>query len=71
MMDEQRQYLSMEQAAQLMGVSRWTIWRRIRAGDLPAFRGGVDRRAKLVRRADVERLMQPQSIDEGEGKAAA
>ena len=67
-MDE---YLTVQEAAELMGVSRFTIWRRIRDGALPAYRAGVDRRTRLVKRADVEALMTPQPDQAGEGKEAA
>ena len=67
-MDE---YLTVHEAAELMGVSRFTIWRRIRDGSLPAYRAGVDRRTRLVKRADVEALMRPRPIKDAEGKAAA
>jgi excisionase family DNA binding protein len=67
-MDE---YLTVQQAAELMGVSRWTLWRRIRAGELRAYEAGIDRRVRLVKRADVEALMRPRPIEIDEGKAAA
>ena len=64
-------YLTVQEAAELMSVSRFTIWRRIRAGDLTAYQSGVDRRVRLVKRSDVEALMRPQAVDDREGKAAA
>jgi excisionase family DNA binding protein len=67
-MDE---YLTVQEAAELMGVSRFTIWRRIRDGALPAYRADVDRRTRLVKRADVEALMRPRPIEDAEEKAAA
>jgi excisionase family DNA binding protein len=55
-------YLTLQEAADLLGVSRWTIWRRVRAGELQAYTARVDRRTRLVKRADAEALMHPQPI---------
>jgi excisionase family DNA binding protein len=60
------EYLTMEQAAELMGVSWHTIHRRIKRGDLPAYQSGTDRRLRLVKREDVEKLMKPRPIARGE-----
>lgn len=69
----QSDYLGLREAAELMGVSRFTIWRLIRDGQLPAYQSQVDRRQKLVRRSDVESLMQPRRLPEPDSakKAAA
>jgi excisionase family DNA binding protein len=64
-------YLTIQAAAELMGVSRWTLWRRIRAGELRAYQAGVDRRTRLVKRSDVEALMRPRPVEEDRVKAAA
>lgn len=58
-MDE---FVSVSEAARLAGVSRHTVSRRIRAGEL-AVHVGSDRRQHLLRRADVERLAQPRALD--------
>ena len=63
------EYLTLQQAADLMGVSRFKLWRLVRDGKLTAHVSERDRREKLVRRADVEALMQPRPI--ARGKAAA
>jgi excisionase family DNA binding protein len=60
-MDE---FLTMEQAAELMGVSWHTIHRRIKRGDLAAYQSGTDKRLRLVKRDDVEKLMKPRPIKE-------
>ena len=49
-------YVSVQEAAALMGVDRRTVWRLIVNGDLEAIRNPFDRRAKLVRREDVDVL---------------
>jgi excisionase family DNA binding protein len=53
--------MSLDAAAQALGVHRETVKRRVAAGDLPAYTG-ADRRRRWVRRADVERLAQPAPI---------
>ncbi|HET8631883.1 MAG TPA: GAF domain-containing protein [Thermomicrobiales bacterium] len=50
----ERAYYSIAQAAALLGVSRVTVWRWIRAGRLPSARLG--RRTTRIRREDLERL---------------
>jgi len=64
-------FVTMQQAADLMGVSRWTLWRLVKEGRLPSYQSELNRRVKLVRRADLAALMTPKRIDANEGKAAA
>lgn len=49
-----RQFVTVVEAAAILGVSAPTVLRRIRAGRLPA--EPLNRRTWLVRRSDVERL---------------
>ena len=56
------EYLTVQEAADNLGVSRFTVWRLIRDEELTAYQSSVDRRRKLVRRADVEALKQPKAI---------
>lgn len=51
----------MRAAATILGVSHTTMWRLIRDGVLPAERDPLDRRQKLVRVADIERLKSEES----------
>ncbi len=51
-------YLNVSEAAAALGVNRRTVWRLIATGQLEAVMNPVDRRAKLVRTEDVERLAQ-------------
>src|SRR5918911_285441 len=53
----ERGYFSISQAAALLGVSRVSIWRWIRAGQLPVARLG--HRTARIKREDVERLLVP------------
>ena len=59
----QDQFITLQEAEQLLEVSRYTIWRLIRDGELPAYQAPADRRRKLVRRQDVEALMRPKELD--------
>jgi hypothetical protein len=52
---EQGDYVSVSEAAGIVGCTRWVIRERIRSGDLEAFEG-PDRRYTWLRRDDVERL---------------
>lgn len=49
------EYFSITQAATLLGVSRVSIWRWIRAGHLPAARLG--HRTTRIKRADLDRIL--------------
>src|SRR5437773_6699342 len=51
----ERDYYSITQAAALLGVSRVSIWRWIRAGRLPVWRLG--HRTSRIKREDLERLL--------------
>lgn len=50
------EYLSLQEAADRVGVSVKTLRRRIAEGKLPAYRSG---RIIRVRAADVDEMMQP------------
>ena len=65
-------FVTMGQAADILGVSRMTVWRLVRDRKLPAYQSPVNRRVRLVKRADVEALMRPRPIEDAiEGKEAA
>ena len=48
-----KENLNIADASKLLGVSRWTIWRAISAGNLYAVKLG---RRTLIRRSDIDRL---------------
>ncbi|MBV9278532.1 MAG: helix-turn-helix domain-containing protein [Chloroflexi bacterium] len=48
--------VTMKEAARLLGISNAKIWRLVKDGALPAHQNPLDRREKLIRREDVERL---------------
>ncbi len=69
-----REYLTLGQAAEYSGVSRVTIWRMVKEGRLPAYQNPRDRRAKLVKREELDEALRPVPLKvepEGQGKAAA
>jgi excisionase family DNA binding protein len=53
---EVSEFVTVSEAARLLGVSRHAIGRRIATGRLRAYPAEWDRRQRLLRRADVERL---------------
>lgn len=50
------EYMNVTEVAEALGVNRRTVWRLISTGQLKAITNPIDRRAKLVHKADVERL---------------
>ncbi len=64
-------FLTLQEAADLMGVSRFKLWRLVREGKLVAHQSERDRREKLVRRADIESLLTPRPIEADRAKKAA
>ena len=64
-------FLTLTDAARYLGVSRQTLWRRIRDGVIPVHVSEINRRIKLVKRADVEALMRPRPIEDAGKKVAA
>ena len=61
-------YLTMAQAQERLGISKPTLQRMVRAGRLATYADPRNRRVRLVKADDVERLTQP--VPE-QGKAAA
>ncbi|HEV8309226.1 MAG TPA: helix-turn-helix domain-containing protein [Methylomirabilota bacterium] len=53
------EYLTVEEAARLLGVKRATLYAYVSRGFLPSYRQGI-KRQRLYRRADVERLLRLQ-----------
>jgi excisionase family DNA binding protein len=51
-----RDTVTMKEAAQLLGVSNAKLWRMVRDGVLLAYQNPLDRREKLIRRADIDHL---------------
>ena len=55
-MAKEPEYLTIQEAAEALGVSRWRMWNLVKSGELEAITSPLDRRVKLVRREDVDRL---------------
>jgi excisionase family DNA binding protein len=53
------EFVTVQEAARILGMGRATFWRRLREGVMPVYRSERDRRVRLVKRADVERMRQP------------
>ena len=60
-------YLTMEGAAEQLGVSLVTMRKAVRSAGIETYRDNLNKRVRLVRAAEVERLRAPVP----EGKAAA
>ena len=60
------EYLTVDEAAQLMGVKPATLYAYVSRGILKSYRQGI-KRQRLYRRADIEQLtrMAPSTPDEG------
>ena len=54
-MNQEKEYLTVDEAAKAIGRSRATIWNLIQRYNLETFRRSMDRRT-YVRRADIEQL---------------
>lgn len=52
----------MHEAQDILGVSKFTMWRLVKDGKLTAYQSEVDRREKLIRRADLAALRQPKPM---------
>jgi len=50
------EYMTLGEAQRALGVSRPTLTKMVREGTLPAVTNLIDKRSKLVHRADVEAL---------------
>lgn len=62
-------YLSVDEAAAELGVSRATVYKWIKRQEIGTFRIVGDRRT-LLRRADVEKLKEPVPMSEAKKSAA-
>lgn len=52
------EYMTATQAREMLGVGKAKLAELIRNGTLPTTSSPLNKRAKLIRRADVEKLMQ-------------
>ena len=54
------EYLSINEAKEYLGISRTALWRLLKKGILATFSDPLDRRKRLIRRDDLDKLRQPQ-----------
>lgn len=52
----QPQYLTVTQAATVLGTSRQRVWRLLRDGRLTAYPSDLDKRQRLIRASDLAKL---------------
>jgi len=65
-------YVTMTEAQEILGVSRFKIWQLVREGKLETFQSDLDRRQKLIRRRDLDSLrFTRRPIESAESKKAA
>jgi excisionase family DNA binding protein len=60
--DSGEEYLNAREAARYLGISPTTLYRLINTGTLATFRSELDKRERLVRRADLDRLKSPEPL---------
>lgn len=53
------EYISLTEAADLLGVYRNPMWLLVKAGELEVYTDPLDKRKKLIRQAAVWKLKQP------------
>ena len=64
------EFLTLNQAAEELGVSRVTLWRRVQKGQITLYQSDQDQRLRLVKREDIERMKRPVVIDPAKKEAA-
>jgi excisionase family DNA binding protein len=65
-------YVTMTEAQEMLGVSRFKIWQLVKEGKLQAYQSELDRRQKLIRRQDVVAIrFARRPIDSSDAKKAA
>lgn len=63
--DDGDEYVTLQEAATLLGVSRFQVSRLITRLQLPVYERPADRRIKLLRKRDVEAALRPRPRKEG------
>jgi excisionase family DNA binding protein len=62
--EEGEEYMTMQEAADRLGVSRFQVSRLVSRLKIPVYERPADRRIRLLSRADVEQLAKPQRRQE-------
>jgi len=60
-MPVQGEFLSLKEAQDYLSVSKTKMWNLVKSGVLTVYSDPLDKRKKLVRRDDIEKLKQPHS----------
>ena len=55
-MADDEAYLNIHETAEVLGVTRRRIWHMVKVGELHAISSPLDRREKLISRAQVDQL---------------
>ena len=71
MPEKRAELVTLSEAQERLGVSRFKLTQLVKEGALPVFQSALDRREKLVRVSDLERLAQPRAIEDTPKKVAA
>lgn len=71
MTKQPHEFITLGEAQQRLGVSRFKVRQLVKEGKLPVFQSERDRREKLVRVRDVDAVAQPRAITEQKEEAAA
>ena len=53
------EFLLLKDAMKYLGISKAKIWRLVKEGALPTYSDPLDKRKRLVRKEDIEKLRQP------------
>jgi excisionase family DNA binding protein len=70
MPEHREEFVTLGEAQERLGVSRFKITQLVKEGKLTVYRSELDRREKLVQVSELESLTQPRS-EEAPGKIAA
>ncbi len=62
------EYVTVQEAARILGVSRATFWRRVRDGAVTLYQSEQNRRVRLVKRADLAALVKPVPVARDKGE---
>lgn len=61
MPEKREEFVTLGEAQERLGVSRFKVTQLVKEGKLTVFRSELDRREKLVKVSDLDRLMKPRS----------
>jgi excisionase family DNA binding protein len=60
----EEKFVTMKEAQEILNVSNYTMWKMVKDGRIKAYQSEVDRRRKLIRRSDLDGIMQARPIEE-------